>query len=58
MAHSREKVRAEIAKVLGALTTEEQHLLSKVIRIEEDQIHLTRPRVKDELVRQVRLVIS
>lgn len=57
MARSREKVKAEIGKVLSALTKDEQRLLSQVIRIEDENLHLPRPRVKDDLVRQVRLVI-
>lgn len=58
MKTGREKVRSEIQRVLGALTSEEQRLLSAVIKIEDEQIHLARPRVTQDIEERVRSLIS
>ncbi len=58
MAEPRDALQAKMLKVLQSLTLEEQKLLRKVLQIEDENIHLERPRVAEEIVRQVRLVIS
>ena len=55
---SHRKVHDEIKSILLKLSEREQTLLSAVIRIERDNLHIRRPRLKPELLNKVREVIK
>lgn len=50
----KEEVRQAKLKVLLDLSKEEQRLLSRVLRVEAENLHMERPRVKDDLLKIVR----
>ena len=58
MSRSRDKVKASILEVLSGLTEDERRLLSEVMRVEAENLHLKKPHIKDELVKKVRQVIK
>ena len=56
--YSHRKIHDEIKSILLELNEREQTLLSAVIRIERDNLHIERPRLKSELLNKVREVIK
>ena len=56
--HSRDKLKAEINLVLQVLSEEERRIFSEVLKIEAANLHLEKPRVKDDIVQAVRRAIK
>ena len=52
--YSRSKVQDEIKSILLSLTEREQELLSAVVRIERDNLHIKQPNLKSELLKKVK----
>ena len=52
------EVRDQVQVLLQSLSAEERQLLGRVLRLEHDQLHLQRPRIKEELVRATREIIK
>ncbi len=50
----RQEVREQTRAVLAKLSRPERQLLSRILKIEHEHVHLKRPRVKDEMLRAVR----
>jgi hypothetical protein len=48
----------EIKKILGDLTPAELKLAYHVIKIEKDNMHIQKPRIKDDMLKVVREVIK
>ncbi len=55
---SNSKVRAEIKAKVLELSKLEQQLLSEVVRIERENLHIKQPRLKAELVAKVKEMIK
>ena len=55
---SRDKLKTEIMAVLQSLTGEERAIFSEVLKIESANLHLERPRVKDDILQAVRRAIK
>ena len=55
-AHS--KVQDEITSILLALSEREQVLLSAIVRIERENLHINRPKLKSELLKKVKEVFK
>ena len=55
---SHRKVHDEIKSILLELSERERTLLSAVIRIERDNLHIQQPRLRSELLNKVREVIK
>ena len=55
---SRDKLKTEIMAVLQSLTEEERAIFSEVLKIESANLHLERPRVKDDIIQAVRRAIK
>jgi len=53
MKRSEEHTREQIAQALKGLTKEEQHLLSQVLAVEREKIHVGRPHLTDDLRKAV-----
>ena len=51
---SHSKVQEEIKSILLSLTEREQALLSAVVRIERDHLHIKQPNLKSELLKKVK----
>ena len=51
---SHSKVQDEIKSILLSLNEREQALLSAVVRIERDQLHIKQPNVKSDLLKKVK----
>ena len=47
-----------LGEVLDRLSEPERQLLKRVLRIEHENIHLTKPRVADDMLRAVRETIK
>ena len=54
----RQAVQARTGEVLDRLSEPERQLLKRVLRIEHENIHLTKPRVADDMLRAVRETIK
>jgi len=48
----------EVKNILMGLKEEERRLLSKVVQIERDNLHLQKPKVKDDILKAVQEVIK
>ena len=48
----------EVKKILMSLEEEERRLFSKVVNIERENLHLAKPKVKDDILKAVREVIK
>lgn len=48
----------EIKKILMSLGTDERTLFTRVVKIERDNLHLEKPKVKDDILKAVREVIK
>lgn len=48
----------DVKKILMSLKEEERRLFSRVIKIERDNLHLQKPKVKDDILKAVREVIK
>lgn len=55
---SRDKLKTEIMAVLQSLSEEERAIFSEVLMIESANLHLERPRVKDDIIQAVRRAIK
>ena len=56
---TREKVtKEEVLELLGSLTEPERKLLSRILVIEQNNLHLEKPRVKNDLVKAIKEVIK
>jgi len=55
---SREQVAEQIRSVLLGLSEPERRLLNAVLKLEQENLYLDRPRVKDDIIAEVRRVIS
>ena len=55
---SREQVAEQIRSVLLGLSEPERRLLNAVLKLEQETLYLDRPRVKDDIIAEVRRVIS
>ena len=51
---SHSKVQDEIKSILLSLNEREQALLSAVVRIEREQLHIKQPNVKSDLLKKVK----
>ncbi len=51
-------VNEKVAALLQGLTLEEQQLLTRVLRIEQEKLYLKQPQVREDLMRAVREVIK
>ena len=51
---SHSKVQDEIKSILLSLNERERTLLSAVVRIERDNLHIKQPNLKSELLRKVK----
>jgi hypothetical protein len=54
---SREQLKEQVRAVLLALTEPERKLLSAVLKLEAENLYLERPRVKEDIITEVRKVI-
>ena len=48
----------QVKNILKSLEEQERRLFSRVVKIERDNLHLPKPKVKDEILRAVREVIK
>ena len=55
---SHSTVQDEIKSILLALSQHERTLLSAVVRIERENLHIKRPNLKSELLKKVKEVIK
>jgi 3-deoxy-D-arabino-heptulosonate 7-phosphate (DAHP) synthase class II len=51
-------IKEKVVELLQALTPEEQQLLSRILRIEQEKLYQRQPQVREELMRAVREVIK
>lgn len=58
MTSRREEVRRRIREAMSELDDAEKHLLNRVLQIEQENLHMTRPRVKEDLLKAVRDTIK
>jgi len=58
MPNPREKVKAAIMEALSGLTEDERKLFGEVLTLEVEQLHLERPRIREDLVKIVKQVIK
>jgi hypothetical protein len=54
----RHEVRERTRDVLESLSTPERKLLTQILRIEHENVHLKKPRVKEDMLRAVRETIK
>jgi hypothetical protein len=51
-------IKEQVAALLQALTPEEQTLLSRVLRIEQEKLYMKQPQVREDMLRAVREIIK
>ena len=51
-------IKERVAKLLQGLAPEEQQLLSRVLRIEQEKLYQKQPQVREDLMRAVRETIK
>jgi hypothetical protein len=51
-------IREKVAELLQGLKPEEQQLLSRVLRIEQEKLYQKQPQVREDLMRAVREIIK
>jgi hypothetical protein len=51
-------VKDKIRELLMSLEDDERRLLSRVLKIESDNLHLAKPRVKEDLIKAVKETIK
>jgi hypothetical protein len=54
----RQEVRERTREILESLSTPERNLLTQILRIEHANVHLKKPRLKDDMLRAVRETIK
>lgn len=52
------QVKEDVMRVLQDLTEPQRRLFTEVLRIESENLHLERPRVKDDIVQAVRRIFK
>ena len=53
-----EELRKAMLEVLNELSIEERRLFNDVLKLEQENLHMDRPRVKDEMLALVRGLIK
>ncbi|MEH0198716.1 hypothetical protein V7S57_23460 [Caulobacter sp. CCNWLY153] len=51
-------IKEQVAELLQSLTTEEQQLLSRVLKVEQEKLYQRQPQVREDLMKAVRDVIK
>ena len=51
-------VKERVAEILQTLTPQEQQLLSKVLKLEQEELYLSKPQLRDDLMRAVKDTIK
>lgn len=54
---SREQMKEKVTEILLQLTEPERKILSAVLRLEAENLYLEKPRVKEEIIAEIRKVI-
>ncbi len=48
----------EILAIIAELSTQERAVLSEILKIEQENLHLDRPKVKSEILEQIRRIVK
>ena len=54
---SREQMKEKVTEILLQLTEPERKILSAVLRLEAENLYLEKPRVKEEIIAEIRKMI-
>jgi hypothetical protein len=53
-----QELRERLTQIFAPLNKDEVNLFKEVLKIERDQLHLKRPRVKDDILSKVKEIIK